>query len=227
MPSLTVSDLRTICGRAAVNAVGNTGDYDLTDKDAAIWQALHDLIHRTTASRTRVSLTLTEASSALPSLPSDFKGQYAIRAYIPSEDADLDITDHDSLIAERKRCGGDATTAAGVPTEIAFDSDTAGEAYPTPDDAYVIALDYKAQIPSTYTLGSSDATVTATTFPSISDEFLLPLARFGAAGYLISNNGDRKGISDSLLAKWEAWLLENAGAGSLGAQVNFASRMED
>jgi hypothetical protein len=224
--SLSVSDLRNLAGRAAVNAVGSSGDYDETDKDAAIYEALYDLIDRTSASRTRTSLTLTQASSALPALPTDFKGQYAIRAYIGSEDEGLDITDHTSLIAERKRCGGSASTAGGTPTMIAFDTDATGETFPTPDDAYVVLLDYKALIPSTYTLGSTASAVSTLTL-SISDKWLLPAMRLGAAGYLIQNNGDRKGISGKLLSLWDDWLTKHADAGSLGGQVSFTSRMED
>jgi hypothetical protein len=132
------SDARIFIRTAARDATDNSAWAD-GDIDRALYFVVADFLRNTRASRRIDTLALSSGSNALPALPSGFRPELAMAAWLDAQKkGDVDLVDYSKI---REWQGED--DSSGKPTAAAFDSTTTGVVYPTPDAAYNLKLEWK------------------------------------------------------------------------------------
>lgn len=188
----------------------NAGDSSIhpdANIDRAIQLACDEFLRRTRLLRTVSTLSLSLGSAALPALPTGFRPERLIRAYIAGQ-GELDVTDHATLAARRL-----AYNETGLPEIVAFTSWTSGEVYPTPGSAYTLSLLWHEPM-VTWTPGAAGSSVT----PNIPDDQLRPILCWGATAYLMMTEESNQSAVGKCRDEFERFIASQSGS-SIGGHV--------
>jgi hypothetical protein len=228
-------------------SAGSTDEYPVIELDRAIKMACDEFISESKYLKTVDTLTLTSGSDALPTLPTGFRPERLLSAYLTGSNVTVSggISRDSSwpgyyLDDSTREYTGEARRAAlnispyerlldlkyGIgessqPTSIAFSSHTAGIVYPTPDENFTLVLRWVGFV-TTWTDGATDSTTVATTI-NLPDDILRFILTYGATSYL-QHTEPTAGYAAQSYQKFKGFIERHKNAGSLGTQYVVPSR---
>jgi len=218
---VNLSTARTWVRQYARNA-GDSSMYSDADIDRAIATVGNRFVRETRCLKTTDSLALTTSSSALPSLPTGFRAERSIRAWVllaGVAKGTLQFPLHSDLVEAQIR-----RARTGLPMFIAFDSWTTGEVYPTPDQDYTVKLQWQQFFTTLAPDGSTDGATTL----NLPDDWLAEILPYGPTAVLQHNEKEMKYAAET----WQKYLdfeLRMKDAGNLGAKesIHATGRWEE
>jgi hypothetical protein len=238
---MNVQTARQIVQQFARSA-GSTEEYPVIELDRCIKMAADEFISETGYLKNVDTLTLTSGNDALPALPTNFRPDRLLSAYLTGSNVTVSMThSHRAnwpgyFVDSNARDGVGATRQAvldvtsherlislkygvaesGQPSEIAFSSHTAGMVYPNPDQNYTLVLRWLGLF-TTWTDGATDNTTVTTTL-NLPDDLLRTILTYGATSYLQHTEAESQFANQSH-QKFQAFIQRNKNAGGLGVQV--------
>ena len=144
-------------GRDAAGTLTSVTDAQL---DRAIMALGQRFVRETGCTPLVSDLTLVTSDPDLPTLPTGFRPEYIVNAYLDDSAGDIDYPDDLRLVtfANLRRLRED-DNSEGQPRYIAFSSATAGQIYPTPSSAFTLKLRWNQPF-TTWTDGQAFVTAT-------------------------------------------------------------------
>jgi hypothetical protein len=205
---MNLTEARAFVRQFARNA-GDSGMYPDSEIDRAIQTVCDDFIDYVRCTRTTTALALTAGSSSLPALPSLFRPERLLRAWIPAKGV-LDKLGHGDLLKLQIDEGN-----TGLPQFVAFDSFSTGEVYPTPEAGSAYSLKIQWYEPLTvWTPGGADPGTL-----NLPDDYLRQILIYGATATLQHNEPEHKFASESW-KKYLAYRLQMHGRGGLSGVIS-------
>ena len=230
---MNITEMRTHIRYFARNA-GDSTQYNNTEVDFSGQIAMDEAVQRLKCLPTNSTLSLTSGSDTLPTFPGGFTPDLLISAYLTGSNIQVSfgITDETEQIYIENAptyTGGRKTAQlkirdytglldlkyayglSGQPTQIAFQTLTAGLCYPKPNDTYVLNLLWNGTI-NAWTAGSSGSELTTSLY--LPDKIMRYVVMYGAPAYLQHNDPDHK-YAAVTWQKWQGWLDRNGGINNL------------
>lgn len=210
---MTIAEARLYVTQFARNA----DEYTATELDRAILAIGKDFVNRTRCTRqlSTVALILNQRDFVTADLPTDFRPDRLIRAYIGTK-PELDVADYSEVMALHN-----LGAITGLPAKIGFDSFSSGSVYPTCDAAYSLKLNWSPPF-TVYTPG----TATTSTQLNIPDDLIIPVMMYGAVSRLQHFMPEHQSFIATAREEYEMHVRRTKGAlATQGAQTASRSRI--
>ncbi len=198
--------------RDAIRDGADTSTFSDDTIDRAIQQAGNKYCRETRSIVRTDSVAITAESTAFPvttPLTLGFRPERIVDVWLTTEPDPLAIVSYENI--QRK-----ATVDAGAatPTHLAFLDDTsAGLLWRTPHEDLTARMRWWVPFTS-WTPGGSGSTTL-----NIPDDLIMPVLKYGAAAMALEANKETRALAGMLMEQFDAHILQNMGAGSLGEKI--------